>query len=260
MIRRVTLAFAAVAGVAVMLALPAGASHAWGPYHWARSANPFTLKVVDSMTSDWDPYLAEAATDWSVSNVLNLAIETGSTSSKDRRRCAAVSGKIRSCNSTYGNNGWLGQAQIWASGSHITQATAKNNDTYFNTATYNTPAWKLLVTCQEIAHDFGLAHQDETFDNANLGTCMDYTSDPDGPPSNEHPNQHDYDQLETIYTHLDSFATPKAAAGPPGEPGPMKRVGDSDSLWVQDLGNGHRLFTFVIWVDPAKRHGPPDTG
>jgi hypothetical protein len=25
---------------------------------------------------------------------------------------------------------------------------------------------------------------------------MDYTSDPDGPPSNEHPNQHDFEQLE----------------------------------------------------------------
>ena len=59
------------------------------------------------------------------------------------------------------------------------------------------------MICQEIAHDFGLDHQDENFSNPNLGTCMDYTSDPEGPPSNEHPNQHDYDQLESIYSHLD---------------------------------------------------------
>jgi hypothetical protein len=61
--------------------------------------------------------------------------------------------------------------------------------------------------CQEIAHDFGLAHQDETFNNPNLGSCMDYTSDPDGPPSNEHPDAHDLLQLQTIYAHLDTTST-----------------------------------------------------
>jgi hypothetical protein len=30
---------------------------------------------------------------------------------------------------------------------------------------------------------------------------MDYTSDPDGPPSNEHPNSHDLDQIASIYAH-----------------------------------------------------------
>ncbi|MBI1895150.1 MAG: hypothetical protein HYS04_01245, partial [Acidobacteria bacterium] len=47
-------------------------------------------------------------------------------------------------------------------------------------------------------------HQDEDFNNPNLGTCMDYTSNPS---SNQHPNQHDYDQLELIYAHLDSTTT-----------------------------------------------------
>ena len=91
------------------------------------------------------------------------------------------------------------------SADHITKAVTKLNDTYFNTATYNTPAWRRLVTCQEIAHDFGLDHQDEDFDNVNLGTCMDYTSDPREP--NQHPNEHDYAQLEAIYAHLDSTST-----------------------------------------------------
>ena len=57
------------------------------------------------------------------------------------------------------------------------------NDSYFNTAKYNTPAWRRLVMCQEVTHDFGLDHQDEIFNNANLGSCMDYTNDPDGKPS-----------------------------------------------------------------------------
>jgi hypothetical protein len=48
--------------------------------------------------------------------------------------------------------------------------------------------------CQEIGHDYALEHQDENSSN----THVDYTSDFDGPPSNEHPNAHDYDQLESI--------------------------------------------------------------
>jgi len=84
------------------------------------------------------------------------------------------------CNARYGNNGWLGLAQIWINGSHITQAITKLNDTYFNTATYNKPEWRNLVMCQEVGYTFGLDHQDENFDNPNLGSCMDYTSDPSG--------------------------------------------------------------------------------
>jgi hypothetical protein len=77
--------------------------------------------------------------------------------------------------------------------------------------------------CQEIAHDFGLDHQDENFNNPNLGTCMDYTSDPDGPPSNEHPNQHDYDQLESSYSHVDKTTTVKQGAANAAAAGQIAR-------------------------------------
>jgi hypothetical protein len=152
-------------------------------------------------------------------------------------RCRATLGRVEVCNATYGRNGWLGVAQIWLSDGHIAQGTVKLNDTYFNTPTYNTSAWRNLVSCQEVGHTFGLDHQDENFDNANLGTCMDYTRDPDGGgaygPGNEHPNQGDYDELLCIYDpaysgktlsttthsckgtgHLDSTTSVGAAAGP----------------------------------------------
>ncbi|MEK7613720.1 MAG: hypothetical protein AAB439_02495 [Patescibacteria group bacterium] len=191
----------------------AQASHSWGNYHWARTVNPFTLKLGDNVTSAWDAYLAEASSDWSASSVLDTTVVTGLTNAKN---CKAVTGRVEVCNSKYGNNGWLGIASISInSAKHITKGVAKMNDTYFNTASYNTPAWRHLVMCQEIAHVFGLDHQDETFDNANVGSCMDYTNDPDGgaggasasDPSNEHPNAHDFAQLETIYAHLDSGTT-----------------------------------------------------
>ncbi|MDP9369948.1 MAG: hypothetical protein M3Q03_17030, partial [Chloroflexota bacterium] len=48
-----------MAFVAAVLPTPAGATHAWGNYHWARTSNPFTLMAGDNVHSTWDPYLDE---------------------------------------------------------------------------------------------------------------------------------------------------------------------------------------------------------
>jgi hypothetical protein len=252
------------------------ANHSWGGYHWARTSNPFTLKVGDNVSSQWDAYLDEAISDWSASSVLNLTKVAGTVNPKT---CKATAGMIQACNARYGNNGWLGIAGINISGSHITQAYTKLNDTYFDTAQYNTPAWRRLVTCQEIAHDFGLDHQDETFDNANLGSCMDYTNDPDGgaggassnDPTNEHPNSHDFTQLESIYAHLDSTTTVGAALPATTPPamrnlvlngveqfGPVvKAVANGGGLATyheQDFGGGNKVITHVFWTLESSRN------
>ena len=255
-------------------ALVASASHSWGGYHWARTANPFVLKLGDNVSSVWDSYLGVASSDWSKSSVLDTAVISGNT---DPRRCRATNGRVEVCNSKYGNNDWLGIASIWVSGSHITQGTVKVNDTYFNTPTYNTPAWRQFVVCQEVGHTFGLDHQDITFDNSNLGTCMDYTSDPDGTIkgqlSNLHPNAHDYEELGIIYAHLDGFTTliskklfgaafAKAESSASSEPAESDFTNPQEwgkvirrdhegrsSLHERDLGKGEKVFTFVIWAD-----------
>lgn len=202
----------------LVLAVPVFASHSWNGYHWARTANPFTLKLYDNITSNWEPYLSTAVGDWNQSTVLDYAVQWQQPLSSVKR-CTSAAGVVEICNSKYGFNGWLGIAGINVSGSHITKGYTKLNDSYFNTATYNKSMWRQMVTCQEIAHDFGLNHQDEVFDNPNLGTCMDYTNDPSGTAgtngtlSNEHPNQHDYDEIQTIYSHTDSTTTIAAAIG-----------------------------------------------
>lgn len=251
-----------VLAVVAVLAIPAAvwASHSWGNYHWARTSNPFTLKLGDNLSSTWDPHLVTASNDWSMSSVLNTTIVAGGSKG---RNCKATSGRVEVCNAAYGNNGWLGIAQIWASGSHITQGVVKVNDTYFNSAPYNTSAWRNLVMCQEVGHTFGLDHQDENFDNPPLGTCMDYSNDPN---PNQHPNSHDYQQLEIIYSHLDSTTTVGLTAGGSGKmppamtetdfagPGQWGRLvgqarGGRAEAYMADFGNGFRVFTFVIWAD-----------
>lgn len=260
--------------LAVALA-PSGvqADHAWGSYHWARSSNPVNLVLGDNVSSDWDAHLDVAVSDWNQSTVLALSVVDGGTSA---RKCRPTSGRIEVCSASYGNTGWLGVAQIWLSGDHITQATTQVNDTYFDQPFYDTPSWRQFVMCQEIGHDFGLNHQDEDFDNPNLGTCMDYTSSPD---SNQHPNDHDFDELETIYAHLDGGGGGggggrgggggggRGRGGAPGQTGELPapatsfEPGDQPSQWGElmrsnargamfmlDMGNGQRVFTFVIWA------------
>jgi hypothetical protein len=255
--RRKLSAAAPAAGL-VALAFPgnAQASHRWGNYHWARTANPFTVELDNNVTSAWSSYLYTASSDWTASSVLNTVVLTGSFGS--RTSCTPTTSHVEVCNAAYGNTGWLGIASISVSGSHITSSYVKVNDTYFNQAQYNTPAYRRLVMCQEVGHAFGLAHQDENQTNPNLGTCMDYTRNPAGPPNNEHPNSHDFSQLQTIYSHTDSFNTTLA----PSAPG---LAGNDSASWgsrvsgsaaskggaatyVRDLGNGQRVVTFVIWA------------
>lgn len=254
MSRRLFRSLAGVTALTLALILPgaASANHSWGPYHWARTSNPFTLKLGDNVDSRWDSYLATTSSDWTASSVLNTTIVAGGTRP---RNCRPTTGRVEVCNASYGNTGWLGLASISITGGvHITKGYVKNNDTYFDTAQYNTPAWRNLVMCQEVGHTLGLDHQDENFDNANLGTCMDYTNDPS---TNQHPNQHDYDQLEAIYAHLDSSTTVGAvtasssgAASSASEFGRLVSSSNDGKVqtFVRQLRGGSLEVTFVIWA------------
>lgn len=257
------------------------AGHAWSSYHWEREMNPLMLDLGDNLSGpNWSGHLSDATadwnhpeyTDWAADPVLKLTIVAGETNPK---RCRPTSGRVEVCNSTYGLNGWLGLAQIWISGGHITQGVAKVNDSYFNLSSYNNSVWRQLVMCQEIAHTFGLGHQDENFTNTNLGTCMDYTDLPD--ESSAHPNYHDFEQLAAIYSVGDEAPsgggyTPGGGMGmgngmgagqPEGPPGLNQFEVGGPGEWGQmiasspdgrtavfeiDFGNGQRILTFVIWA------------
>lgn len=252
-----SIAFALLSSLSLLAAAPVGATNAWADYHWARKANPFTLKLGDNVGSSWDSYLGTASSQWTASSVLDTSVVTGQSS----KNCRPTLGRVEVCNRTYGNNGWLGIAQIWINTSHhITQGAVKMNDTYFNTASYNTPGWKSLVMCQEIGHTLGLDHQDENFNNPPITphTCMDYFVPAAGETVG--PNQHDLDELAIIYSHLDSSTTVLSSA-----PSGRHQVNPSDasdfgqqiredaqgqgSLFVKDLGHGQKQFTFVFWAE-----------
>jgi hypothetical protein len=153
-------------------------------------------------------------------------------------------------------------AQIWANGTHITQGTAKMNDSYLASSSYSETN-RQHVICQEIGHVWGLDHQDES--GADLNTCMDYSNALDNP----HPNAHDYQELEIIYSHLDGGALApnsdildsegmsKAPAGFANANveavenwgALISQSADGHSaLYVRDFGKGFQIFTFVFWA------------
>ncbi len=239
------------------------ATHSWVGYHWGSKVSPFTLQLGDNVSTAWDSYLWTTSTDWTSSDVLDTVIVAG----KGGRNCAATNGRVEVCNKKYGNNGWLGLAQIWVSDKHITQGVVKVNDTYFSTEKYNTLEWKNLVMCQEVGHTLGLGHNDEDFSTTN-GTCMDYSNDP---VPNQHPNAHDYEQLVSIYGHTtDTINTVGTAIlsrlgfgssnnrsienvdfGDSREWGKSIKTDSKgkSSLYERDLGNGGKLQTFVVWAE-----------
>ncbi len=267
LIKGKTLAIYAGAVACVAMSAAALATHSWGNYHWARTTAQFTLQLGDNLSSDWKNHLSKTSTDWNSpaaygasSTPVLTAIVTGSSN----RRCSMVAGTVQVCNSKYGNNGWLGLATISITGDHITQGSAKMNDTYFTTAKYNNPNERQHVMCQEVAHTFGLDHQ--STDGSSLNTCMDYFSNTGANATNAAsttPNAHDFEELNKLYAHQDSTTTIAARSAlnaaqyhvteDPLTWGYLLRqsANGRSSTYEQLHADGTRSLTHVYWTEEA---------
>jgi hypothetical protein len=87
---------------------------------------------------------------------------------------------------------------------------------------------------------------------------MDYTNDPS---ANQHPNAHDYEELEAIYAHLDTTDTALSTAPATNRGGVdmenpaswgraiAQDKSGKDSIFEKDLGDGNKVITHVFWVE-----------
>src|SRR5437867_10143559 len=94
------LLFAVVAAAVVgAFAFPSNASanHSWNGYHWARTANPFTVNLGDNTSGEWKLDLPNVSSDWSKSNVLDTSVIAGQANPKN---CRPTSGRVEVCNSS----------------------------------------------------------------------------------------------------------------------------------------------------------------
>ena len=248
-VRRATLLALTLSALATT---PLFADHSWGGYHWSKGTGPVVLQLGDNVSGTWDSHLAASEADWDGSSVLELSVGAGQTRPKN---CRPTAGRIEVCNAKYGANGWLGLAQIWLSGGHISQAVAKMNDSY---QMYETE--KRHVMCQEIGHGFGLGHTSE--DGSSQNTCMDsYQNRSESDWGSTKTNAHDMQMLDTIYGHLDSSA--KQLLPPPPAIGYIDFEGRGQwgvevfrsengrgSTFFLDFGHGHGVLTEVYWASP----------
>ena len=257
-----------LAVLALALPLVASADNQWGRYAWPTDGGP-VLTLGANLSLDWPAMLTIANDDWN-SEWIDNTVVGGRTNPTD---CQPATGEVEICNSDYDNTGWLGIAGIWiAKGKQITRGYVKVNDFYFEDPEslfggfYDTDPWRQMVMCQEVGHIFGLDHQDENFGNANLNTCMDYTNNPE---SNQHPNDHDYEQLLAIYGSDGGDGggggkgnNGKGNGGNNGKPSTppgadISQWGKAIStdgkgrpdLFELDLGKGNKVFTHVLWAD-----------
>jgi hypothetical protein len=198
----------------LLSALPCVAAHHGNGYHWARTANPFTLQIVKSVApapnNNWQDEFDIALAEWSASEAMHLVSTSEDLDAATRQTCPFVEGKMRVCNYDYGYTGWAGIAtwSYYTSNNHIVTATAKLNDYY----TYNSVERRHLM-CHEMGHPLGLGHS--STDGSSQGTCMDYAL---SVPSSQSPSTHDYEVLTDTYAHLDSTTT--YAELPPSGPTP----------------------------------------
>lgn len=277
--RKHTLAALAFGLSLIAWVTPSHATHSWdgsaGPYHWARTTPQFTLKVGNNMTTAaWNSHLTQTSIDWNNSG--NTPVLTAVVVGNGTRRCSMTQGTTQVCNGKYGFNGWLGLATInIIGGLHITQGSAKMNDSYFNLAKYNNPNEKLHVVCQEVAHTFGLGHQSE--DGSSQNSCMDYFSNTGTNATSTlstKPNQHDFDQLFLIYNHVDDISTvDTSAAAPAPKPGKASAVDITDdpkswgqlksqsangrsSIYERANTDGSTTLTHVYWTEEVASFCP----
>jgi len=263
-IRSIAIPAAVLVGAAVSLS--ALATHSWNNYHWARTTEQFNLHLGDNLTSDdWRWHLSNASSDWNspTNDPKFTPIMTSIVTGGANRRCSMVKGTTQVCNGKYGNNGWLGLATIYISGEHITQGSAKMNDTYFTSSKYNNTNEKQHVMCQEVAHTFGLDHQ--STNGSSLNTCMDYFSNTGanaGSTLSTKPNAHDFDELATIYQHLDTTTTVASGAASAASTTPdptddpinwgtlMRQSPDGrSSIYEQYNRDGTQTLTHVYWTE-----------
>jgi hypothetical protein len=165
------------------------ANHPWicsgsTAYHYSPRtvgyANPVAQTSVVRSASSYTSAFNGSISLWN-GTIINLALSS--------------TPKLRLFYGAYGQNGWLGLASLTSvdSACHINSARSQINDTYMrDTSRYSQTAVN-HVSCQEVGHTFGLGHNQSQTD-----TCMNDRILTAG----NQINQHDRDQLNSIYAHV----------------------------------------------------------
>lgn len=195
MISRPAVALAVAAATLFAVVTIAGADHSWNGYHWPSDKLAPTV-VSKTSSSLYD--VPAAVAEWA-----NLGTPISPTLVGGRKGDIAVSEGFSPF--------WLGLARVFVEGGHITSAEVKLNTRLLKS--YGA-AVADHVLCQELGHVLGLDHnRDGAIGGSPDNSCM---NDQGHLGQYSAPNGHDIEQLNAIYSHLDSAGGANPASAPGG--------------------------------------------
>jgi hypothetical protein len=120
---------AVIAAVALILATASPVSALW------HARAPFTLTLANHASTNWAPYIAQAAADWSASPVLDITVGSN--------------GKFSVYDGAYGTNYPASWTTLTYGGGYTKTATISLNDSWLDGFT---PAQKQHAVCAEIGN------------------------------------------------------------------------------------------------------------
>ena len=221
---------AVVAALVLLVPSLALADNSWNDYHWP--GDDLAPTVADRTGGGFLVDLA--VVEWAG---LGTPIQPQMTSG--RRGDITVNAKP-------GNIGYLGKAQIWIEGGHITKGKVELNTIYSLT-----PIQWDHVLCQELGHVLGLDHN-----RIDVDTCMNDIASL-GANDADSPNDHDKTELNAIYAHWadEAAGTP---SGEEGTGGPNCGEKNKNAKKCRQ-GNGHwvtvDVFPAPSWLQPTPGPG-----
>jgi predicted Zn-dependent protease len=169
------------------LALPAtaAASHATSPgAHWPKAGAEIHVDVGDCLRPYWRPAMRAAMVDWSRSAVVTYHLVG----------CNSPLREFQARTRNYGRTGWYGFVNsTW--GSHFTTVNLWLNDYY---GLRYSERRRRGAACHELGHALGLDHRSRSSSSCLVAPSGD----------RYRPDQHDFDQLRSIYRHSHSAGTP----------------------------------------------------
>lgn len=151
-----------------------------------------------NLPDSWAPYLEQSKKDWNLSRKILISIDGAGHEVPMYYRDDYKEDDGSPAQ-------WIGAYFQAVSGGHQTGSVGFNKQK-MDELNLNTPEYIQFLVCHELGHSIGMGHSDVNNNNANLGTCSDYSRQPGGGGQygtldNLHPSSIDIEAINLLYQH-----------------------------------------------------------